>query len=87
VLLSACEVGRSTVRWGEELIGMATAWLHAGARCVIASPAAVAYQAAYEALLAVHRGLAQGLEPAAALAAAVPAPTAEQAPAPFLCFG
>ena len=37
VLLSACEVGRSSVRWGEELIGMTAAWLHAGARCVIAS--------------------------------------------------
>ena len=41
VLLSACEVGRSSVRWGEELIGMTAAWLHAGVRCVIASPAAV----------------------------------------------
>ncbi|GAA1951612.1 CHAT domain-containing protein [Nocardioides panacihumi] len=87
VLLSACEVGRSTVRWGEELIGMATAWLHAGARCVIASPAAVADQAAYDALVAVHRGLANGLAPAAALAAAVPAPTAERPPVPFICFG
>ena len=48
VLLSACEVGRSTVRSGEELIGMTTAWLHAGARCVIASPAAINDQAAYD---------------------------------------
>ncbi|MFI2707668.1 CHAT domain-containing protein, partial [Nocardioides sp. CER28] len=87
VLLSACEVGRSTVRWGEELIGMATAWLHAGARCVVASPAAVADQAAYDALVAVHRGLAQGLDPAAALAAAVPMATADRPPVPFLCFG
>ena len=30
VLLSACEVGRSTLRGGEELIGMTAAWLHAG---------------------------------------------------------
>ena len=37
VLLSACEVGRSTMRGGEELIGMTAAWLHAGARCVMAS--------------------------------------------------
>jgi CHAT domain-containing protein len=80
-------VGRSTVRWGEELIGMATAWLHAGARCVIASPAAVADQAAYDALVTVHRGLASGLEPAAALAAAVPAATADRPPVPFVCFG
>jgi tetratricopeptide (TPR) repeat protein len=87
VLLSACEVGRSTVRWGEELIGMATAWLHAGARCVIASPAAVADQAAYDALVAVHHGLANGLAPAAALASAVPAAGADRPPVPFLCFG
>jgi len=87
VLLSACEVGRSTVRWGEELIGMATAWLHAGARCVIASAAAVADQAAYDALVTVHHGLAHGLEPAAALAAAVPVATADRPPVPFVCFG
>ena len=68
VLLSACEVGRSTVRWGEELIGMTTAWLHAGARCVIASPAAINDQAAYGVLVAVHERLAAGLDPAAALA-------------------
>ncbi|MEP9381874.1 CHAT domain-containing protein [Nocardioides cheoyonin] len=86
VLLSACEVGRSTVRWGEELIGMTAAWLHAGARCVIASPAAVGDEAAYDALVRVHRGLAAGLPPAEALAAAVPPPTPHTAPAPFLCF-
>ena len=63
VLLSACEVGRSTVRWGEELIGMTTAWLHAGARCVIASAAAVNDQAAYDVLVAVHQRLAAGRRP------------------------
>ena len=73
VLLSACEVGRSTVRWGDELIGMTTAWLHAGARCVIASPAAVNDAAAYDVLVAVHQHLASGADPAVALAAAVPA--------------
>lgn len=87
VLLSACEVGRSTVRWGDELIGMATAWLHAGARCVIASPAAVNDRAAYDVLVAVHQQLAAGVEPAAALAAAVPAVAADTAPVPLVCFG
>ncbi|MEX0428503.1 CHAT domain-containing protein [Nocardioides sp. DS6] len=86
VLLSACEGGRSTVRWGEELIGMTAAWLHAGARCVIASPAAVGDEAAYDALVRVHRGLAAGVAPAEALAAAVPPATRDRAPAPFLCF-
>jgi len=87
VLLSACEVGRSTVRWGDELIGMATAWLHAGARCVVASAAAVNDRAAYDVLVAVHQQLAAGVDPAAALAAAVPAVAADTAPVPLVCFG
>ncbi|MBB3045709.1 CHAT domain-containing protein [Nocardioides soli] len=87
VLLSACEVGRSTVRSGEELIGMTTAWLHAGARCVIASPAAINDQAAYDVLVAVHQRLSAGLDPAAALADAVPAVSAASPPVPLVCFG
>ncbi len=87
VLLSACEVGRSTVRSGEELIGMTTAWLHAGARCVIASPAAINDRAAYDVLVAVHQRLAAGIDPAAALAEAVPAVSAGSAPVPLVCFG
>ncbi|WP_122819138.1 CHAT domain-containing protein [Nocardioides pantholopis] len=87
VLLSACEVGRSNVRWGEELIGMAGAWLHAGSRCVIASAAAISDRAAYDVLVAVHRQLAAGVDPAAALAAAVPAVSTDTAPVPLVCFG
>jgi tetratricopeptide (TPR) repeat protein len=87
VLLSACEVGRSTVRSGEELIGMTTAWLHAGARCVIASAAAVNDRAAYDVLVAVHQQLAAGVDPATALAAAVPAVSTDTAPVPLVCFG
>ncbi|MGO2470398.1 MAG: CHAT domain-containing protein [Microbacterium gubbeenense] len=70
VVLSACEVGRSQVRWGEEAIGMMRAWLHAGTRCVIASPVIVADDVACELLAVVHEGLAAHLEPAEALAAA-----------------
>ena len=61
VLLSACEVGRSTLRGGEELIGMTAAWLHAGSRCVIASAAAINDAVAHDVLVAVHRELAAGL--------------------------
>jgi tetratricopeptide (TPR) repeat protein len=86
VLLSACEVGRSEVRFGEELVGMTTAWLHAGARCVIASAAAVNDDVAHDVLLQVHRGLGAGQDPASALAAAVPAVAEDVAPAPFACF-
>jgi CHAT domain-containing protein/Tfp pilus assembly protein PilF len=87
VLLSACEVGRSSVRWGEELIGMTAAWLHAGARCVVASPAAVNDDAAHDALVRVHEALVSGADPATALAATVAAVSVDAAPAPFLCFG
>ncbi|MCW2764724.1 MAG: Tetratricopeptide 2 repeat protein, partial [Nocardioides sp.] len=87
VILSACEVGRSSVRAGEELIGMTAAWLHAGARCVIASAAAVSDEVAHDVLTKVHGQLAAGADPAAALAAAVPAVSPDRPPAPFVCFG
>jgi tetratricopeptide (TPR) repeat protein len=87
VVLSACEVGRSSVRWGEETIGMTVAWLHAGARCVIASPALVNDDAACEALSATHAALAAGADASDALAAATGSVSADAAPAPFLCFG
>jgi tetratricopeptide (TPR) repeat protein len=70
VVLSACELGRSSVRWGEEAIGMTRAWLHAGTRCVVASPAVVADDVACDLLAAMHVGLAAGLVPAEALARA-----------------
>lgn len=70
VVLSACEGGRSAVRWGEEAIGMSRVWLHAGARSVIAAPVIVADDDACELLGAVHVALAEGQAPAEALAAA-----------------
>lgn len=82
VILSACEVGRSTQRWAEESLGMVNAWLHAGARCVIASAAAVADDEACEVLQDVHRLMAAGAPPGVALAEA----TADR-PTSFVCFG
>jgi hypothetical protein len=70
VVLSACEVGRSSVRWGEEAIGMTRVWLHAGARAVVAAPVVVADDDACELLAAMHGGLAAGITPSEALAAA-----------------
>lgn len=70
VVLSACEVGRSSIRWGEEAIGMTRVWLHAGARCVVAAPVVVADDDACELLSAMHEGLASGVAPSEALAAA-----------------
>jgi tetratricopeptide (TPR) repeat protein len=86
VVLSACEVGRSSVRWGEETIGMTVAWLHAGARCVIASPALVNDDTACEVLAATHARLAAGAAPSEALAAGIDE-IRPDAPAPFLVFG
>ncbi|MCW3492459.1 CHAT domain-containing protein [Microbacterium sp. SSM24] len=71
VVLSACEVGRSSVRWGEEAIGMARIWLHAGTRSVVAAPVIVADDVACELLGAMHEGLALGVAPSEALADAV----------------
>ena len=82
VILSACEVGRSAVRWGQESMGMARSWLHAGARSVIASPVSVADDVACEALPALHEHLRAGLAPAPALAASGAAALGS-----FLCFG
>jgi CHAT domain-containing protein len=90
VILSACELGRSTVRWGEETIGMTVAWLHAGARCVIASPALVNDDIACEVLTATHRALAAGEQPAYALSTAtteVVGTATHLPPVPFSCFG
>lgn len=70
VVLSACEAGRSAVRWGEEAVGMTRAWLHAGAEAVIAAPVVVADDDACELLGALHAALAGGRPAASALAAA-----------------
>jgi CHAT domain-containing protein len=85
-VLSACELGRSAVRWGAETIGMTVAWLHAGTSCVIASPARVADDIACEVLAHTHEGLAAGQSPAMALADAR-AQTDPNAVVPFVCFG
>jgi tetratricopeptide (TPR) repeat protein len=71
VVLSACELGRSSVRWGEEAVGMTRVWLHAGTRCVVASPVVVTDDVACELLGAMHESLAAGSVPAEALALAV----------------
>ncbi|MGJ0390176.1 CHAT domain-containing protein [Microbacterium sp. CGR1] len=84
VVLSACELGRSSVRWGEEALGMTRVWLHAGTRCVIAAPVVVPDDVACELLGAVHTELANGVAPAVALAAASDSTGVK---APFQCHG
>jgi hypothetical protein len=87
VLLSACEIGRSARRGGEELIGMTAAWLHAGSRRVVASAAAINDEVAHDVLVRVHEALAEGHPPAAALARALLDVDPEGPPAPLVTFG
>jgi tetratricopeptide (TPR) repeat protein len=68
VVLSACELGRASVRSGEESVGMTAAWLHAGARTVLSSPVVIADDVACEALARWHALVARGSPPADALA-------------------
>jgi tetratricopeptide (TPR) repeat protein len=68
VVLSACELGRVSVRSGEEAIGMSAAWLHAGARTVLSSPVLIADDVACESLARWHTLVAGGAAPADALA-------------------
>jgi tetratricopeptide (TPR) repeat protein len=86
VVLSACELGRVSVRSGEEAVGMTAAWLHAGARHVLSSPSLVADHVACEALARWHALVARGEAPAPALAE-VGAEVMDGPPLPFLCFG
>jgi CHAT domain-containing protein len=86
VVLSACELGRSAVRWGAETLGATVAWQHAGSACVIASPTRVGDDVACEVLTATHSALAAGHSPSDALASARASAGAE-AVVPFTCFG
>lgn len=84
VLLSACDLGRMTVLHGEESIGMSGAWLHAGARTVISSPALISDDLACEVFAAWHQRVSAGTSPAAALAEVI---AAQQEAVPLVCFG
>jgi tetratricopeptide (TPR) repeat protein len=83
VILSACDVGRSVVRPGEELLGFTAALLYIGTTTVIASVARVADDAAVGVMTTYHQRLTAGARPAEALAAAA----AAEPVSPFVCFG
>jgi len=68
VVLSACELGRVSMRSGEEAIGMSAAWLHAGARTVLSSPVLIADDVACETFAGWHALVSAGSTPADALA-------------------
>jgi tetratricopeptide (TPR) repeat protein len=83
VILSSCDVGRTTVRPGEEILGFTAALLYIGTATVTASVIRVGDEAAVGTMTAYHRLLAAGTRPAEALAAA----TAGDPFSPFVCFG
>ena len=80
VVLSACDVGRHDVRPGDESLGVASAFLGAGAASVVASVTRVADAGAPAVMAALHDQLAVGVAPAEALARA-------GADTGFVCFG
>ncbi|GGJ76024.1 CHAT domain-containing protein [Pilimelia anulata] len=84
VVLSACELGLSDSRPGDETLGLTAALLHAGAGSVVAGVARLNDETAYEVGPAHHAALRRGLSPAAALAEAL---SRTPGPAPLVCFG
>lgn len=85
VVLSSCELGGATDRWGLDALGMTAAWLHAGTRAVIASPVLLSDADAARSMQVVHTELVSGARPADALATA----RAALAPRllPLTCYG
>jgi hypothetical protein len=83
VVLSACDVGRTVVRTGDEILGFTAALLYAGTVSVISCLARIPDDAAAAVMVAYHRAIAAGAEPARALAAA----SLIQPLASFTCFG
>lgn len=70
VILAACDVGRSVVRPGDELLGLSATFLALGTRHIIASVVPVPDAETAPVMIAFHRHLLAGHSPAAALASA-----------------
>jgi hypothetical protein len=83
VVLSCCDVGRTVVRTGDELLGFTAALLYGGTRSVVSSVSRVADDVAIRVMSGYHRALAHGVDPPQALADAA----ATEPLTPFVCFG
>lgn len=83
VVLSACQLGLSEVRAGDEIVGMVAALLLTGSATVVASVARPLDHDIPEVMVPFHRSLAAGVPPATALADA----TAHVEHSSFVCFG
>lgn len=67
VVLSACDVGRSRGRPGDEPLGLAAALLSLGVQCVVASTTPVPDDVAATAMVDLHEQLVEGVDVATAL--------------------
>ena len=83
VTLSACDVGRTVVRPGDEVLGFTAALLYAGTVNVVASVARVSHPGSAAVMTRYYQEVAAGAAPARALATA----SAADPDAPFVCFG
>ena len=84
VVLSACDAGRSTVRAGEEALGLTSVLLQLGTACVVAGVARVHDDVAAEIMQRYHVELARGRDAAEALCLVG---QEVDLPSPFVCFG
>lgn len=66
-MLSACDVGRSRGRPGDEPLGLAAALLGLGAQCVVAATNPVHDEVAAAAMVDLHERLVDGTDVATAL--------------------
>jgi tetratricopeptide (TPR) repeat protein len=87
VILSACQSGLSSVRSGDEVLGLVASLLALGTRTVVASVLPIGDQATPPLILDFHTRLATGDSPAVALARAQVAAADPVVAASFVCFG
>lgn len=87
VLLSSCEVGRTTVRPGGEALGLTSVLLRIGVGCVVAAIAPIPDDVALRVMTTTHELLALGWSVPNALAQATSAGAARGVPVPLVCFG
>jgi CHAT domain-containing protein len=92
VVLAACDGGRSVVHTGDELLGLAAAFLARGSAQLVASVLPIPDAETTPLMVELHRGLAEGRPCATALADAQQAvrdegPAALAAAAGFVCLG
>ncbi len=84
-VLSACEVGRATIRAGDESLGLAAVLQSLGVRSVVAATTRIPDELAATAMTAYHKELVTGSDSAEALAVATAElPLAARA---FTCLG